>query len=113
MSKAVITYTDAKGVLHTVEIAYNDFYYEASTHRIVVTLRDIDITSYKSDITCQIIGEDGTTVLASVTDSIFNYCTRAINGNRGKNQVSSDFYNALVQYAMAVEAYNASTTTND
>ena len=112
MSKAVITYTDAKGELHTVEVEYNDFYYESDKHRVVVTLKDIDITSYKSAITCQIIGEDGT-VLASVTDSIFDYCTRAINGNRGKNQVSSDFYNALVQYAMAVEAYNASTTTNN
>ena len=112
MSKAVITYTDAKGVLHTVEVEYNDFYYEASTHRVVITLKDIDITSYKSDITCQIIGEDGT-VLASATDSILNYCTRAINGNRGKNQVSYNFYNALVQYALAVEAYNASVATTN
>ena len=114
ISHAEFTYVDKDGIVQTVTVEYDEFHYEANTHRLVVTLDSIDISYYKTAITCKLIGVEGETI-DEVTDSIFDYCTRAINGNASlgeSGKVALKLYCALVEYAKAVENYKTPATNN-
>ena len=107
VAKAVITYAGKE-----VTIDFNDFYLD-SNRRYVITLTDIDISYYKDAITCTLYDASGN-ALATATDSIWNYCTRAINGNNDKYETTKDqkylnnvyLYSSIIAYGEAVVEYN-------
>ena len=104
---AVITYNGK-----TVEVDVSAFTTETKKGNalVVIELEQLLASDAASELTCTVY--NGETELATATDSVYNYCARALaglekmDGNAyAAQKYKSEFYKALVLYVEAAKSY--------
>ena len=98
----------------TVRVDFADFRIDDNKGLVIVTLAELYASDAALDLTCTVYS--GEEVLATATDSVYNYCARAIAGlskmdaeTLAKQSFQPEFYRSLILYLEAARAYDEST----
>ena len=89
--KAVVTFTNHRGVAKNITIEGTEFTKNGSL--FVVTVEDMVVADSRQPITCTIY--DGETVVATITDSVESYAARK----------SNNLFEMLMRFSASAYAY--------
>lgn len=107
---AVITYNGKEVIVYADMFGEDE---KKGQELVVVTLVGLITSDAIHDLTCTVYGDD--VVLATVTDSVYSYCARALTGlgkldaeTLAKQSYQPEFYKAFVLYIEAAAVYTKS-----